>query len=271
MPELNAWLKLYHSANPVVRKRVWEALLRRDDPELCPWFLDRLDEEAEKPPYVRRWGPVADWLVRHQCSGLRDAMLRQVEHASGTTRAGACRVLGELGDPIALWPVIQALSDSVRSVHHEAAIALAWLLARVPDPASKLAQLLTAHAADGVAVDGDVAAIRQDLARAVSASTLSSVLLQTSGALGLDGRVDAHVPAGAAARGGPLLLVMVGTNVPVAVNAVDRMYGAVPERNGSTPPTGPLSVCYRFPWGRLWFGCARSGDELTLVVASMTV
>jgi HEAT repeat protein len=123
MPELNEWMKLFRSTNPIVRKRALEAILKRDEPELCPFVLSVFIEY-----YCQGFGVALErWLSAHKCPGAVDAMIPLLKHKEPYLREAACRILGSLGDRKATWPLVDALSDRRTWVRREAAFALASL------------------------------------------------------------------------------------------------------------------------------------------------
>ena len=132
MPELSEWIKLYRSANPIVRKRALEALLKRNDPELCPLILNAFVEY-----YCQGFGAALErWLSAQKCPGALEAMISALKHNEPAIREGACSVLGSLGDRNATWPLVQALSDPHLMVRRQAAFALASL--RDPESANAI-------------------------------------------------------------------------------------------------------------------------------------
>src|SRR5262245_39538502 len=120
MPELNEWMKLFRSTNPIVRKRALEALLKRDEPELCLFVLSVFAEY-----YCQGFGAALErWLSAHKCPGAVDAMIPLLKHKDPDIREGACMVLRNLGDRKATWPLVHALSDKHQRVRRGAAFAL---------------------------------------------------------------------------------------------------------------------------------------------------
>jgi len=120
MPELNEWMKLFRSTNPIVRKRALEAILKRDEPELCSFVLSVFVEY-----YCQGFGAALErWLTTHKCPGTVEAMISALKQKDPLIREGACIVLGSIGDRKATWPLVHALSDRKMPVRRQAAYAL---------------------------------------------------------------------------------------------------------------------------------------------------
>ena len=139
------WLALYNSANPDVRLRAAQALVKRPDTPLRV-LLDTLDTLSHKG----LGADVCEALLSRQDPDLYKEMVGRLESNDHFLRETACTVLGRSGNPSISARLLPMLDDPHVAVRHAAGHALAALA----DPASitELGRQLVAHQNDDINV-----------------------------------------------------------------------------------------------------------------------
>jgi HEAT repeat protein len=120
---VDEWLRFLPSANPTVRYRAAEGILRHGDTVPLPVLLEILDElhdhglgaEIERVLRIRR------------DPELVAEMIRRLRSPSQFVREVACGVLGGLGDRSATPHLLAALDDPAMMVRRAAGFGLAFL------------------------------------------------------------------------------------------------------------------------------------------------
>ncbi|HET8627837.1 MAG TPA: HEAT repeat domain-containing protein [Thermomicrobiales bacterium] len=145
MSHIEHWMRLYSSANPVVRERALAALANAPDPRVTPVLLDAFEHYQEYPGVdtVRA-------MQQSRDPALLEPMLRFSTHPDAQIRAGACEVLGALADRRATPALVERLGDEDIWVRRAAGFALA----AVRDPAAlePLRQRYDGYPADDINV-----------------------------------------------------------------------------------------------------------------------
>jgi HEAT repeat protein len=139
------WLALYNSANPDVRLRAAQALVKRPDTPLRV-LLDTLDTLSHKG----LGADVCEALLSRQDPDLYKEMVGRLESNDHFLRETACTVLGRSGNPSISARLLPMLDDPHVAVRQAAGHALAALA----DPAStpEIRRRLVAHQNDNINV-----------------------------------------------------------------------------------------------------------------------
>lgn len=120
---MDEWLRLFRSANPTVRHRAAEGLLRRGDGVPLPVLLEILDDLHD-----HGLGAATEGLLRtRRDPELAAEMIRRLRSPSQFVREVACGVLGGLGDRSATPHLLAALDDPAMMVRRAAGFGLAFL------------------------------------------------------------------------------------------------------------------------------------------------
>ena len=129
MSDLEQWLKLYKSENPVVRFRAAEGLLKRGDEVPLAVLLNIFDEFCNEG--LGR--SIEKVLSRRRDKELASEMISRLSSPDHSIREIVCEVLKSLEDRAATKPLLSLLkNDRYLMVRRAAAFALASL----KDPAS---------------------------------------------------------------------------------------------------------------------------------------
>lgn len=120
---MQAWLKLFHSPNSVIRRRAAQGLLQHGDSIPLPVLLEILDEL-----HSEGLGAMTERVLKERRDpDLSDEMLRRLRSLAPFVREVACRVLGGLGDLRATPELLKMLDDPAVMVRRAAGFALATL------------------------------------------------------------------------------------------------------------------------------------------------
>ena len=120
---MDRWLKLFESANPVVRKRAAAALLDHGEAVPLPVLLKILDDLFEQGLGAK----IEPVLLKRRDAGLVSEMIARLRSPSQYIREVACSALGELRDRAATPHLLAMLGDEALMVRRAAAFALAAL------------------------------------------------------------------------------------------------------------------------------------------------
>lgn len=123
MDRVDKWIDFYRSSNLAIRARAVAALVTFDDPRVTPLLLEAFDEY-----YDQGYGAsIVRALQRTKDPAVVERMMRHLDHPDPFRRAGACEVLGAVGDTRATPALIACLDDPHLRVRMDAAWALAHL------------------------------------------------------------------------------------------------------------------------------------------------
>jgi len=129
MNNLEQWLKLYRSENPIIRIRAGEGLLRMGSEIPLPMLLSILDTLSNEG----LGAATESVLKRRRDKELVREMISRLRSSHDFVREMACEVLGAQGDRMATSHLLDMLNDPRLMVRRAAAFALGSL----GDPASE--------------------------------------------------------------------------------------------------------------------------------------
>lgn len=138
-------LELYNSANPVIRLRAAQSLLKRPDTPLWA-LLDMLDTLSHNG----LGADVSKALLSRRDSDLHNQMVARLESDDDFIRETACTVLGRSGVPNMSAKLLRMLDDPHVTVRQAAAHALAALAEPASTP--EVRRRLVAHQNDDINV-----------------------------------------------------------------------------------------------------------------------
>src|SRR5258708_1066392 len=123
MNNLEQWLKLYRSENPIIRIRAGEGLLRMGSEIPLPMLLSILDTLSNEG----LGAATESVLKRRRDKELVREMISRLRSSHDFVREMACEVLGAQGDRMATSHLLEMLNDPRLMVRRAATLALGSL------------------------------------------------------------------------------------------------------------------------------------------------